>query len=120
MKKADIVAIAAILAAALAVFLIPAMFAPPTNGEAVVSRGGEILAALPLGRDGVTEFAADSHPFAVEVSGGRVRVLHADCPDQVCVRSGWIRYGGQSLVCLPYRVIVELPRGKSGADAVAR
>jgi len=111
---------AAVLAAALAVCLALWVFRAPAGGEAVVSRGGEVLAVLPLDQNGVTEFTADSHPFAVEVSDGRVRVLRADCPDQVCVRTGWIRYGGQSVVCLPNRVAVEIPRGRSGADAVSR
>ena len=51
----------------------------------------------------------------IEAERGRIRVAEADCPDQVCVRSGLLTRAGQSAVCLPNRVIVRL----TGAEAPA-
>lgn len=42
-----------------------------------------------------------------------VRVAWADCPTQDCVHTGLITRGGQSIVCLPARIIIRL----TGADA---
>ena len=44
----------------------------------------------------------------------------SDCPTQDCVRTGTIRRSGQSIVCLPARVIVTLEGGaeSDGPDVV--
>lgn len=51
-----------------------------------------------------------------------VRVTRSDCPTQDCVRTGLITRGGQSIVCLPARIIVQLtggtPEDPGGVDAV--
>ena len=40
-----------------------------------------------------------------------VRVEHADCPTQDCVHTGIITRAGQSIVCLPARIIIRLEGG---------
>ena len=46
-------------------------------------------------------------------------VLESDCPNQDCVRSGVISKPGQSLVCLPARIVIELQGGSGdGVDAI--
>jgi hypothetical protein len=44
-----------------------------------------------------------------EVKSGKIRVSDSDCPNRVCMREGWIMNPGQSIVCLPNHVIVEIP-----------
>ncbi len=54
----------------------------------------------------------------VEIGEGSVRILEADCPDQVCVRTGWISNPGQTVVCLPHKLVVEIKGGEeSETDA---
>lgn len=48
-------------------------------------------------------------------------VTASDCPTQDCVRTGAITRSGQSIVCLPARIIVRLEGGEpdvEGVDAV--
>jgi len=40
-----------------------------------------------------------------------VKIKEANCPDQVCVKSGPIRHAGQAIVCLPHRVVVKITAG---------
>lgn len=48
-----------------------------------------------------------------------VYMEYADCPDGLCVKQGKISKGGQSIVCLPNKTVVET-KGKGGkVDAVA-
>lgn len=50
-----------------------------------------------------------------------VRVAWADCPTQDCVRTGLITRSGQSIVCLPGRIVIRLEGGgteDNGVDAV--
>ena len=56
---------------------------------------------------------------ASPASGGDgVRVEAADCPTQDCVHTGVISRGGQSIVCLPARIIIRLEGGPPPETAV--
>lgn len=46
-----------------------------------------------------------------------VRVREADCPTQDCVHTGTITRSGQSIVCLPARIIVRLEGGPADDTA---
>lgn len=48
------------------------------------------------------------------IDEGSVWLKEADCPDQICVQTGKIRYAGQSIICLPHKVVVEI---KEAEDA---
>ncbi len=37
----------------------------------------------------------------IEVKDRRIRVKDSDCPQKICVKHGWIRYGNDVIVCLP-------------------
>ena len=52
----------------------------------------------------------------IETEQGRARILHADCVDQDCVRTGWLHYPGAVAICLPYRSILKITTdGEKGA-----
>jgi hypothetical protein len=55
----------------------------------------------------------------VAVEHGRIRVTEADCPDQVCVRQGWIRDGATPIVCLPHGLVIEIVGVEDGPDGAA-
>ena len=97
------------------------------GGEAVVTVDGDIVAKLPLSEP--TAFALNSsylgigeEGFAnvIVVENGRVCVKDANCPDKVCVRTGWIEYEGESIVCLPHKLVVTVRGGSAGPDAYTR
>jgi hypothetical protein len=43
-------------------------------------------------------------------------IVHADCPDQLCVRMGKITRPGDMLVCLPHQCVVELKSNRPVHD----
>lgn len=47
-----------------------------------------------------------------------LRVAASDCPTQDCVHTGIITRSGQSIVCLPARIIIRLEGGTPDPDAV--
>lgn len=57
--------------------------------------------------------------LVVEIADGRVRIAHSDCPDQVCVHSGWLSHDGQAAACVPAGVCVQVIGGDSTVDGVA-
>lgn len=44
----------------------------------------------------------------LRIANEQVWLTEADCPDKVCVQTGKISYVGQSIICLPHRVVVEI------------
>lgn len=57
----------------------------------------------------------------VEIKNGSVSVSEASCKNQVCVRHGSISRAGESIVCLPNRLVITIEGGAEkggGYDAV--
>ena len=55
------------------------------------------------------------------IADGTARIETADCPDERCVQMGRISRSGQSIICLPHQVVVEIQGGKEAeTDAVAQ
>lgn len=109
--------------AVLSVFLILQGIAGAGGSglEARVSANGKEVARISL-REGdrsltVNGFQGESR---LEVKDGRVRMLDSACPDKLCVRTGWIARLGESIVCLPNRVVIEIVGGEGGPDVVNR
>ena len=42
----------------------------------------------------------------VQIRSGRARLVESSCPDQWCLRMGWIDEPGESIVCLPSRIFL--------------
>ena len=96
---------------------------PQAGVIAQIYQHGELVEELRL--DQVTEgytislTGADGAENVVEVEPGRIRVQSANCPDQVCVRQGWISDASVPVVCLPHQVIIQITGGESHVDAAA-
>ena len=45
------------------------------------------------------------------------QIRQADCPDRLCVHMGKIGLNGQSLVCLPHEVVVEIQDGANSSPS---
>ena len=118
--KNDILLICALLLLALAVWGVLRL-TRDAGSEAVVTVDGQIVLTVPLSRE-ATLAVGENLGFrnVVEVADGRVRVSDADCPDRLCVRQGWIRYDGESIVCLPHKLVVTVRGSGHDLDAVAR
>lgn len=64
--------------------------------------------------------------YEVDLGTNRIRIdkdgvsmIYASCPDKLCVNQGKINKKGQSVICLPNKIIIEIAGGKTSVDAVA-
>ncbi|MBC7229352.1 MAG: NusG domain II-containing protein [Actinobacteria bacterium] len=92
-----------------------------SSPRAAVSVNGREVMVLSLQEDRV-ELAVEGYRGRsyLQVAGGRVRMLDSACPDKLCVHAGWISRPGESIVCLPNRVVIEIKTGEEGPDVVNR
>ena len=98
--------------------------APGRRTVARVSVDGAVVREIDL-----TAVTADTS-FVLETAGGTntvtvrpggICVSGADCPDQVCVKRGWLTGGAAPIVCLPHRLVISLVSGgdEAALDAVS-
>ncbi|MCH4890557.1 NusG domain II-containing protein [Acidaminobacter sp. JC074] len=50
----------------------------------------------------------NDHFNIVEISGGEVWMKEANCPNQVCVRHQPISIPGESIICIPHKLVIEI------------
>lgn len=63
---------------------------------------------LPLD-ESITRTIDDSgHENQFTIKNGIVTMIEANCHDQTCVRTGGIHSPGQSIVCLPHRLVLTI------------
>lgn len=56
----------------------------------------------------------------LEIKSGRVRVVKSDCPHHICMNMGWISLSGQTIICVPNKVLIEIKSsGQPLLDAVS-
>lgn len=44
----------------------------------------------------------------IEIGDEEVRVIEADCPDKIDVKQGYISRIGETIVCLPNKLVIEI------------
>lgn len=93
-----------------------------SHGDTVeIKSGGEVLYSVNLtkspDRTIVVEFEGKENTIIIE--NHRIRVADADCPDKVCVNTGWLESPAIPIVCLPNRLVIEYA-DKDGTDIAAR
>ena len=83
---------------------------------AVIQNSDGFYQALPLSEDTTVTVTGSLGTNIIEVANGRVRCLESDCSNQTCVKQGWVSGRGQTVVCLPHKLIVQVVADP--ADAV--
>ena len=105
---ADLILIGGLLVLAATLFFM--LIARPQNGRAVeVQVDGVTVASLPLDADTTYIIdGADGGHNTLVIADGKATVTDATCPDGVCVRHRAIDKAGQSIICLPNKVVVRV------------
>lgn len=119
--RCDIVVVAVILAIALLTFLIPYYINEKRVGsKVIILQNGEETGSYNLSEnDTVIVCDEDGGYNLILISNSEVRVTDADCPDKLCIRQREISRNGESIICLPHKLVVmiESPE-ESDLDAV--
>jgi hypothetical protein len=111
LTRADKILIGIMITAALGgIGLNMAALSGAGQQEAHVYKEGKLVQTIPLrpGYQQELRLGDREHYNLIMAENGRIRVAEADCPDQICVRTGWISVAPQQIVCLPYRVVIKL------------
>lgn len=111
MRSGDKILVLAIAAAAVLSLLMRGL---GTSGRTVaeIKVGAAVVERIDL--SAVTEpytktvYTGNDDYNVIEVREGMIRVVEANCPEQVDVRQGWISSPYESIVCLPHRLVITI------------
>ncbi len=122
MTKADLILISLLLFAGIAGFFAVRTL---TGKDAVTVRilsDGELYGTYQLSEEQNIPILKNGNVVnTLQISGRNADMIQADCPDQLCVRQRAISRQGETIVCLPNKIVVEIVGGSdAGLDSISR
>lgn len=85
--------------------------------RAEISVDGKEIKRLNLDKDTTYKYqASDGDYNVIVVKDHKIRITEANCNDQICVRRGWIEKSGESIVCLPHKLVVSIVSSDGSED----
>ncbi len=73
-----------------------------------VSINGEITATYSLSENIEVTIPTEENYNTLVIENGKAQIVNADCPDGICVETRAISYVGETIVCLPHKLVVEV------------
>lgn len=119
-KKADLILAAALIIAGLAASYLLS-FGDDPGKELVITSHGELFGTYSLLEDRTIRVEGDDGHFnSVSIRDGSAYVEDSDCTGQDCVHSHEISVSGETIVCLPNKLVLEINGGEKEYDSISR
>lgn len=119
MKKRDLILIISILLIAGIVYGVT-LFTSSNGKRVVVTVDKETVIDESLSKNQELLVPQTNGENTILIKNGQVTMKEADCPDQICVLHKAITKSGETIVCLPHKVVVEIISDEeSDVDIVA-
>lgn len=114
----DIILVAVILVIAAAGLLITTL-TRQEGSTVVVKIDGEQTQSYSLYENKTVEIiTGKNNEFSntLVIENGKAFISQADCPDKICQEHRAISYSGETIVCLPHKIVIEITDKQSGPD----
>lgn len=117
-KKADIVLLIFLIIIGAAFFRISAS-GNEKGKNVTVSVDGKKYGTYSLSQNKTVVIRHGKNINKFTIKNGTVQMTHANCHNGLCLKEGKIESTGQSIVCLPNKVVIEIKGGEE-FDAVSK
>lgn len=120
-KKADICLVVAILVVALLCFVFMKVFSSGTGDTVVITIDKEVYKEVSLDENQTIVIEVDGKDGSntLEVKDGYAKMIDSNCPDHLCEEQHKISKEGETIVCLPNKVVVEVKEGQASSNATS-
>lgn len=113
-----------IVLAVIAVFILAWNSFGVSSGQqvtAVITQDGKIIKQINLTALKSPESVYIDEPVkqVIRAEQGKIRFMESDCPNQTCVKTGWLTKAGDRAVCLPSKVVVTIIGENNKIDTFA-
>ena len=116
LRKADILLFFSFLALAALIAVLPLVRSSGEGEQVRIISDGEVAGIYPLEDDIEVEVSHGDHLNIVSIKDKKVYMEYSNCRNQICVHTGEITQPGDTIVCLPNYVIVEIIGNGEGGD----
>lgn len=121
--KNDLILLGGFLLTAFLFWLIPFLLNKLNNNlpaTLAVYQDGQRIADYSLREDQTLAIPWEEEYYnLLLIENGEASITDADCPDQLCVRQRSISRKGESIICLPHRLVIQIESNEeSELDAV--
>ena len=96
------------------------VFGGDDGAQVKVQTAGKLYGVYSLGENQTVTIRQGSKINEFEIRDGTVRMIHASCHNHDCIQQGAISKTGETIVCLPNKVVLEVTGGEEEFDVVAQ
>lgn len=121
-KKGDIIISLSLLLLSIVMAFGISNSRPKTSGKIVrIEHNSELYGEFSLNEDKVIEIDDGVHYNKVVIKDGEAYMEEANCRDQICTQMPPISINGETIICLPNRVFLEvIDTDQSNDDGIDR
>lgn len=123
MKKGDKIIFSLILIITIGGFLGTYFYKNLIGGEdkvAVIKQNGKVIKRISLTNlkeeEEIIVSTEDKHYNKIIIKKDMIFISEADCPDQICVKTGPVAIPGDTVVCLPNKLIIAIEGENPNSD----
>ena len=106
--KKDIIVVSILLVVALGCYLYLNVNNNKSTGYVQVYREDSLIKTYQINQNGKYEIKTGNDINQIIIENGSVSMKDANCPDKLCVRQGTITKNGESIICLPHKLVVKI------------
>lgn len=106
--KKDIIVVFVLLLIAVGFYLFSYFVNNKTAGYVEIYREDTLIEIYSLDSNGKYEIKTRDNINQVVIENGSVFIGEANCPDKLCVKQGSISKSGESIICLPHKIVVKI------------
>lgn len=116
----DIILITILLGSAILFLACYYLFFHKDGAFIQITTDGKVYKTLPLNEDTtITISGFNNGSNTLQIKNGYASVINADCPDKLCQKQKKIHYKGESIVCLPNKVVISvISKEEPGLDGI--
>ena len=107
MKKNDLLLVLGVLLLALLVYIASLLF-QKEGAQVVVTVDGEQTVVYSLNETVDTIIKTDWGENHLKIEEGTATITEADCKDKLCVHQKAISRKGETIVCLPHKLVISI------------
>lgn len=98
----------AVIAVVTVVFALVYFGMQKDGGNAHVIKNGKEIAVYSLNENMTVPITDEKNTNVLVIENGKAYISHADCPDKICVNHRPVSKTGETIVCLPAKLVVEI------------
>lgn len=109
-KPGDILLAASLLVAGYWLF---GGISPAASGGkiALIQLNNSVEYEVDLKKDQIIDLDEFTPPVQVQVQNNAIRITQNDCAQKICIKMGAISKPGQTIVCVPKKILIFIPVG---------